>query len=171
MRIILFRHGPAGTRDAERWPDDAKRPLTARGEKRTRLAARGLRCLQEKAGPILTSPLKRADETAHLLAEVLGTKQVETVESLAPGGSYRKLIAAIAPYKEEDTVVVVGHEPDLGELAGFFLRKDRESPLPLKKAGACAIRFNGAPRAGAGELEWLASPRLLRRLNGKKARV
>jgi phosphohistidine phosphatase SixA len=64
MKIILFRHGPAGARDPSRWPDDAERPLTARGEKRTRLAAMGLRRVEKNIERLITSPLKRADRTA-----------------------------------------------------------------------------------------------------------
>ena len=57
MRILLFRHGPAGERDPEQWPDDRLRPLTPKGIERTRRAARGLLRLEGRPRVVLTSPL------------------------------------------------------------------------------------------------------------------
>ena len=69
-----------------------------------------------------------------------------------------------------ETVALVGHEPDLGKLAGTLVF-GAPSALPLKKAGACAIQFEGAARPGAGRMVWLLTPRLLRRQAGKRDRV
>ena len=69
MWIYLIRHGPAGKRDPERWPDDARRPLTLRGTRRTERAARGLANLERRAVCLLTSPLERALQTAQLLEQ------------------------------------------------------------------------------------------------------
>ncbi|MEO6463413.1 MAG: histidine phosphatase family protein, partial [Candidatus Eisenbacteria bacterium] len=130
MLVILFRHGPAGSSDPKRWPDDSLRPLTAKGEKRTRLAAEGLARLLRNVPPkrlaVWTSPLVRADQTARLAAAALGGgKSVEpvVVSALAPGGSMRGLLerlseAASAAKNDDVAVVLVGHEPDLGQLAG-----------------------------------------------------
>ena len=168
MRVILLRHGPAGRRDASRWPDDRARPLTVGGEERTRLAVRGLARMVDSVERVLTSPLTRASQTARMVVEVLDAREFETIEALGPGGAARDVLAALRRSKAEDSVVLVGHEPDLGELAGSLLSRTSLA-LPLKKAGACAILFESAPGAGTGELEWLLPPRALRRLAGKKA--
>jgi phosphohistidine phosphatase len=68
MRIVLFRHGPAGERDPEQWPDDAQRPLTSKGEQRTAAAAAGLRRLRPDVRQVFTSPLLRALQTAQVAA-------------------------------------------------------------------------------------------------------
>ena len=170
MRVILFRHGIAGARDASRWPDDAARPLTLRGENRSRLAAEGLRRVEKKVDRILTSPFKRAERTARILGEVLGIERLDTLAALAPGGSQAKLLEAIGSLPRSHTIILVGHEPDLGAFAGHLLFKTGAS-LPLKKAGACAIRCDGVVRAGAATLEWLVPPRLLLRVTRKKAAV
>ena len=167
MLVIIFRHGPAGTRDASLWPDDALRPLSPRGEERTRQAARGLKRLERDIGLILTSPLHRAEGTARIVADVLGLTRVERLDSLAPGGSFRKLIESI-PRVDRGAVVLVGHEPDLGRLIGELIGS---IPLPLKKAGACAIDFDDRIEPGAGTLKWFATPRLLRRMAPKKDKV
>jgi phosphohistidine phosphatase len=173
MRVVLFRHGPAGKRDPERWPDDALRPLTARGIGRTRLAARGVARLERDLSRILTSPLKRAAETAEILAETLeGKAPIESLDVLAPGHSFRAVLARLGDLKEKQTVALVGHEPDLGKLAGVLLI-GAPAALPLKKSGACAISFDGRVAAGAGHLEWFLPPGALRRhlRHSRKARV
>ena len=167
MRVILFRHGPAGTRNASRWPDDAERPLTPVGENKSHRAAAGLRRIEKNVDRIMTSPLKRAERTARIVGEELGVECVDTLEALAPGGTYAKVIEAVNGRPHGETIVLVGHEPDLGRLAAHLVFKN-ESALPLKKAGACAIRFDGPARAGSGTLEWLLPPRLLRGAGRKK---
>ena len=168
MRVILFRHGLAEVRDASRWPEDSERPLTTRGEKRTRNAALGLRRIEPIIERILTSPFKRADHTARILGKVLEIEKIEAIEALVPGGSVRKILEAINAHPRVQSVVLVGHEPDLGALAGLLAFNSNEAAVPLKKAGGCGIQFEDAVRPGAGALKWLAPPRLLCRVNGKK---
>jgi len=166
MRIILFRHGPAGERDPARWPDDGDRPLSARGVDRTHEAARGLAKLEPGVRHIVTSPLRRAAMTAEILAEVFDEASTEHLDALAPGGSYRGVIEFVRGLPEENAVALVGHEPDLGKLAGI-LAFGAPAALPLKKAGACAFEFEGPPTAGTGRLLWLLTPRILRRMAQK----
>jgi phosphohistidine phosphatase len=172
MRVILFRHGPAGSRDAAKWPDDSERPLTGRGADKTLQAAAGLLRLEPALTRIITSPLRRAEQTARLLHQVAGSAvTLETLEALAPGGSHRAVIAKLAEVDADSTVALVGHEPGMGGLAAILvLGMSPAADLPLKKAGACAVRFQGAPRAGDGELHWLLPPKQLRRLGGKQGK-
>lgn len=167
MQVILFRHGPAGQHDSERWPDDGLRPLTTRGRERTRRAARGLGTLLAREPLILTSSLKRAKQTADILAEELLAPRVKVESTLEPGGSQRQLLEHLATLKSDQCAVLVGHEPDLGALAGKLLTGGTTS-LPLKKAGACQIHFVGALKAGTGRLDWFLTPRVLRRV-GRRA--
>ena len=169
MRVVLFRHGPAGHRDPSRWADDAKRPLTARGEERTRAASRGLeRMLPGDVTAVLTSPLQRARQTAKLVAEALHCERLEELDLLAPGGTPARTLRALAGYADARVIVVVGHEPDLGRLAAAMVFGSGAA-LPLKKAGALSVDFDGAPTAGEGDLAWLLPPRVLRRLARKVA--
>jgi phosphohistidine phosphatase len=171
MRVLLFRHGPAGERDPLRWPDDRDRPLTDKGAVRSEGAARGLCALERRISVVLTSPLRRADDTARVLAGVAGLEDaVETLEALAPGGSWREVMTRLQSCPADSTVVLVGHEPDLGKLAGVLLF-GAPTALALKKAGACAIAFDGRPDFGAGALRWFLPPRALRRLAPRKGRT
>ena len=169
MRVVLFRHGPAGERDAARWPDDQLRPLTERGQDRTRLAARGLARLNGRARAIWTSPLIRAAQTAEALRDAFKLDDVHVAEPLKPGGSWREMIEHLQRSRvAAGTIVLVGHEPDLGKFAGSLVFGAPRA-LPLKKAGACAIDFEGPIEAGGGRLVWLLTPKLLRSL-ARKAR-
>ena len=94
------------------------------------------------------------------------------VGALAPGNSFRAVIDRLAHLPAEEVVALVGHEPDLGKLAGVLLL-GAPAALPLKKAGACAISFDEKVAAGAGRLEWFLAPGMLRRhvRHSRKAKV
>jgi hypothetical protein len=90
MKIILFRHGPAESRDPERWPDDAERPLTPRGEKRTRLAA--LEAAHRAQYRTADDEPARAPIVPPESRRVLDIDPVETLDVPSPG-SVRKIEA------------------------------------------------------------------------------
>ncbi len=161
MLVLLLRHGPAGNADSGRWPDDRDRPLTSLGKKRTRRAARGIVALAPDLEAIWTSPLQRARDTAALVARAYTVPPpVVVLDALAPGGDVLPEFTKRGPRR---VVLLVGHEPTLGLLAGQMLARAGLA-LAFKKAGGCAIDFNGEPRRGAGTLEWFLPPRLLRQL-------
>lgn len=165
MRVVLFRHGPAGEANAERWPNDALRPLSARGEERTARAAAGVAALEPRIVRVISSPLLRCRASAQLLRDALGIEsRVTLCDTLAPGGSFSQLIEALPDVREDEALALVGHEPDLGKLAGTLLF-GAPAHIAIKKAGACAIEFEGRARAGAGRLMWFLPPRVLRRLS------
>lgn len=170
MRIILFRHGPAASRDTERWPDDALRPLTGQGAKRTAQAARGLARIERGIGLVATSPFVRADETARILAGACGLEGAETTDALVPGRSFRQALEWLDSHRDAGDIVLVGHEPDLGKLAGTLVF-GAPAWLPLKKAGACAIEIDGDLQPGTGRLVWFMQPKMLRRWSGGKEKV
>ena len=169
MRVILFRHGPAGRRDPERWPDDSVRPLTSLGAHLTREAAEGLARIEPDVREIVSGPFSRTRQTARVLADVLDTGDVEELEALRPGGPLADVLRFLADRVSGRGLVVVGHEPDLGILAGMLLC-GAPAGLPLRKAGACSIRFAEAPREGAGRLGWFLPPKLLRYAGTRKRR-
>jgi len=170
MRVILFRHGPAVERDAKRWPDDRLRPLTPRGEQRTRRAARGVLRLEDDVRRIFTSPLVRCTETAGVLAHAAGLEGVEPLDALGPRGSWRTVINRLTEESPELTVALVGHAPELGKLAGVLLF-GAPALLPLRKAGGCSIEFDAAPAAGQGRLRWFLPPRALARVGATRSRA
>ena len=169
MRLVLLRHGPAGERDPLRWPDDRDRPLTAKGVASTREAVRGILRIESRLPHVLTSPLARAEQTASVIIEETDLDTGwEPLESLVPGGSWRRTLTALESLPADGVVALVGHEPDLGKLAGVLLFGAPRA-LPLKKAGACSIDFETKAVAGAGELRWFLPPRVLRHLARRRS--
>lgn len=165
MEIVLVRHGPARARDPARWPDDGQRPLTAEGRAATRAAARGLRRAGVDAPRIATSPLLRARATAEILsAELGGRGAIEAWEELAPGATAEAVVRRLGARRHAPgTVLLVGHEPSLGLLAGLLLTGEEVRPFRLAKAGAARLRAPRALRGGA-VLDWLLSRKQLIRL-------
>src|SRR5690348_12735377 len=120
-QLYLVRHGIAAERGKE-WPDDSKRPLTHKGIARMREIASGLEDLGVQFDLILSSPLLRARQTADLLHQGLrGSIPLEETTLLAPGGAPADLIELLRSKKKAERIALVGHEPDLGQLAAFLI--------------------------------------------------
>jgi len=172
MRVILFRHGPAGQHDAARWPDDVKRPLTKRGIEKTARAADGLQRFVGRPGRVIASPLERARQTARIIGEAIAPgSRTEILEALVPGAPIRETLRWLKDLKSGASVVLVGHEPQLGKLAGALLFGSSGAVLPMKKAGALVIDFVGPVESGAGRLYAFLPPRAMRQLARTKARA
>jgi phosphohistidine phosphatase len=157
--LLLVRHAIAEERGPA-WPDDNLRPLTKKGIARMREVARHLQEVGETADIIASSPLKRAMETALILArEWKVSTDVETIKALAPGHTPSATIAAIAEEASDKRIALVGHEPDLGQFAAWLI--GAKQAVPFKKGGAARIDIETLARPREGQLVWLATPKLL----------
>jgi len=163
IEIYLVRHGLAAER-GPKYPDDRLRPLTPAGVKKFAELVPGLDELGVAVDFVLTSPLVRARDTATLLAAGLKPKPaIAELEALAPGGRHQAVIEAIKTHaKRYRRLALVGHEPDLGELAARLL--GARGMIQFKKGAICAIDLDGATPGGPGTLRWLLTPRALRAL-------
>jgi phosphohistidine phosphatase len=161
--LYLVRHAIAAERGPN-YPDDRKRPLTSQGIARFKHAVEGLKSFDVKLELVLTSPLVRATHTAELLMAGIGGKpRLETLDALAPGGRMSQVLDAIARHsKRTHHIALVGHEPDLGEIAARLLRA--RGTIEFKKGAVCCIELDGAMPIGPGTLRWLLPPRALRKL-------
>ena len=162
MKLLIFRHGPAEPRSDDR--PDADRALTREGTERTHLAAQGLARIVDRPDIILTSPKRRARQTAGILGDVFDLP-VETADAL--GHEALGPIETCLQTREEQAVAIVGHEPTLSRLAGKFLGvSPRHGELTLKKAGVIVLRVACRPGdpPGPNRLELLLPSRVLRSL-------
>ena len=161
--LYLVRHAIAAERGPN-YPDDRERPLTSEGIARFKRVVDGLKEFDVKLDMVLTSPLGRAQHTAELLVAGIGGKpRLEAIEALAPGGRMPQVLEAFAKYsKRAHQVAMVGHEPDLGELAVRLLRA--RGTIEFKKGAVCCIELDAAMPTGPGTLKWLLPPRALRRI-------
>jgi phosphohistidine phosphatase len=163
MELYAFRHGPAMDRDPQRWPGDGDRPLSTRGARETRKAAKGFARCTGPVDRIASSPLARAQATAGLLAKAYGHKpKIEVWEELASGAPAAPILERLkASARRNQRVVVVGHEPALGAFVGLALTGETVPIGRLTKAGAVALSFPRSVGAGAAQIEWLATRKQL----------
>lgn len=162
FELYLVRHAIADERGPD-WPDDSKRPLTEHGISRFKEEVKGLARLDAELDEIFTSPFVRAKQTAQLLASGLRHKAaVRTLKMLEPGHGPAAVIRELAKEARKSRIAIVGHEPDLGDLASHLL--GTRKPLPFKKGGICRIDIASLPSARAGTLVWMITPKILRKL-------
>lgn len=132
MNLILWRHA-----DAENLPEhmstqhqaDMERELTARGRKQAERSAAWLRPRLPDNAVVLCSPARRAVQTAQAL-----TDQFRIVRDLAPGADAVSLLHAAGWPEAQTTVVIVGHQPGLGQVASLLL-SNQEMFWSIKKSG------------------------------------
>ena len=152
--IYIVRHAIAEERDADRWPDDAERPLSADGEKRFRRVARGLRVLVPEVDLVLSSPYVRAWRTAEILHEEAGWPSPESSDPLGASRAPADGLDAIGARPEASSIAVVGHEPYLSYFISILLTGDPDAVrIDLKKGGVVRIDDN--------VLRWYATPKTL----------
>jgi phosphohistidine phosphatase len=160
--LYLIRHGIAEER-GDAWPDDTKRPLTDQGMSRLRRSARGLVRVDVAIDVILTSPLVRTRQTAEIVASALSPRPaIVNVDSLAPGGAPSALAAELEKHARRPHILLVGHEPGIGELAAWLV--GMRHPIEFKKGAVCRIDVDSFPPRGAGNLRWFMTPKILRSL-------
>jgi phosphohistidine phosphatase len=168
LHVIVVRHAIAEDRDARLWPDDAQRPLSRRGVRRFRRALPGITCLAKLPAEVWTSPLRRARQTARLAEKRVDWPAGKLIEALKPGRSPADLGRALEAFRvarrAAPRVAVVGHEPGLSRFLAWGLGNVSPRGLGLRKGGAALVVFESAVRSGGGRLEWLVTPRALRRL-------
>lgn len=161
MLLHIVRHAWAGQADADRWPDDGQRPLTAKGRKRfarlvRRLAKRGFR-----PELVVTSPLVRCQQTAELLAEGTGGPPLVARSELAPGSDLEKLLAWTAETAaSREEIAWVGHAPDVGQMVAALIGSVG-GQIHLAKGAVATVEFAGLPQLGQGELCGLLVPKML----------
>ncbi len=168
VRLVVVRHGPAVARDPARWLDDSKRPLTGGGAAEMRRAARGLARTVGRVDRLATSDAVRCRATAEILRAALDRPPpLERWPELGPGGLAPPILARVARVaRSGERVVLVAHDPTIGELVGLALTGEGTPFVRMSKGGAVAIDFPRGIRAGAGVLRWLATRKHLVRAAG-----
>lgn len=155
MHLYLMRHGPA--EDGAPGLPDAERALTPEGRRLVGRVAAVLGRLALPVEQVLTSPRRRARETASAVADALRVP-VHVAPALHGGAGLADLAEVAAPYAGQG-LLVVGHQPDLGLLV-HALTGARTALSP----GALAAIEAPALAAGRGVLLGLFDPHVLARL-------
>ena len=159
MEIYILRH--AAAEEATRNMKDSDRALTAEGVVKLQSVLKRARAIGVEPPVILTSPYRRARETADIAARSLNAKAalLET-RALTPESSPEAVWEEIRAHKTGAQLMVVGHEPLLSSVYAYLLGAPGVQ-IDVKKSGLGRVdvdRFNGQPR---GVLRWLLYPKLV----------
>ena len=124
MDLILWRHA-----EAEEGENDLARELTPKGEKQAARVAEWLLQRLPAKFTLISSPAARAQQTAAALGV-----PVKTVKDVAPGAAVSAILKAANWPEQKGSVVLVGHQPDLGRAAAFLLA-GAQTEVSIKKGG------------------------------------
>jgi phosphohistidine phosphatase len=166
MMLSLLRHGIAVQGGSPEEGNDSERPLTAKGERRVQQIAEGMSELGLEYDLILSSPYRRAQQTAERVAEILGTpSSVQLSDLLTPAASARQLITMLRnKHRDLQHILLVGHEPCLSRLISTLLTGGPDLTVDMKKGGLCTLDLEALRYGRCASLVSLLTPRQLRRL-------
>ncbi len=170
MELLIIRHAAAEDRETflSTGAPDEDRPLTPRGRRRMRSAARGLVTLVPRINLLATSPWLRARDTAEIISRAYRprTPAPVTTDLLIPGEDDDALRRWLAAESGSRVVALVGHEPHLSHLMSWLLTGSASREFACFKKGAVAhLRVDPTDPPGHAMLNWFLTPRQLRGLD------
>ncbi len=166
MELYILRHAIA--EDRANWEEaaDHERPLTRDGEAKMRRIAQGMKALDLSFQIILSSPFCRAKQTAEIVGDIFEARELITLTpALAAGEPSHKIVSQIEKdYPAVESILLVGHEPDLSGLVSLLVSGDGELAITLKKGGLCKLKIDSLKHGRCATLEWLLAPSQLIRI-------
>jgi len=161
MNLYLLRHGIAAEPEMAGYEPDSERSLTAKGEARLLVAAQAMEALDLSFDLILSSPFRRAKQTAELIAKCFKRrKKLAFSDDLTPGGNPRLLIQQLNEVRPEpENILLVGHEPYLGRLVALLAAGNTSLDVDFKKGGLCKLETEFLLYGRCAKLVWLITPR------------
>ena len=132
MDLILWRHAEA--QEPEGDMTDLERSLTRRGEKQAARMAAWLDRQLPEGTRILSSSARRTDETVRALG-----RRFKSLDELRPGASAQQLLQLAGWPVSKAPVLIVGHQPTLGQVAAQLLGL-QDGECPIKKGAIWWLR-------------------------------
>jgi phosphohistidine phosphatase len=158
LELYLLRHGIA--EDHSPTGRDADRRLTEEGRAKLRRVLERAQAAGVSPTLILSSPLKRALETAEIAARELGYEgRILRDEALIPDSSPTKIWAAVRDHATEPSILLAGHEPLFSNTVAWLLGSTR-AMIQFRKAALVRIDFESLGAAPGGVLQWMLTPKI-----------
>jgi phosphohistidine phosphatase len=158
MNLYLMRHASAGLSRGTPLLD-AKRSLIKEGKEQCILMARTLSALKVQVDVIVSSPLKRALQTAQFVGTELGyDARVEIDPALGPDADYADFQDMLAKYAGYEGVLAVGHNPNVFQFLGRLITGNGGAAIRMRKGSVARIDLDRHPPL----LQWLIDPRSAR---------
>ena len=158
MEIYLLRHGIA----EDRAPSgrDADRRLTEEGRAKLRRVLERAHSAGVSPSLILSSPYKRALETAEIAAHELGYGgRIVRVGSLAPDASPPQVWNEIRQHRSESSILLAGHEPLFSATVAFLLGSTH-AMVNFRKGALVRIDVENLGESPTGVLQWMITAKI-----------
>ncbi|HWY69774.1 MAG TPA: phosphohistidine phosphatase SixA [Terriglobales bacterium] len=157
MILYFVRHASAGQKKLSPRKDE-KRPLDAEGVHQCTQMGRILSAMEVSVDAVISSPLKRATQTASLIANEIGHEGKLNLENaLRPEAKYEHFRDLLRKYSKYESVVLVGHNPNFSEFLGrMIVANGDRAYLELKKAAVAKVESEQKKSV----LHWLLTQRL-----------
>lgn len=152
MKLYFMRHGDA----VDIAESDAARPLSDLGQLEVRQISTALQRINVAPTHLFASPRIRAQQTAHIVAEILGG-EVETHEALNYQFNINLLAGLVSDLPQDAAVYMVGHNPSISEV----VKAACGANIAMKTAAVAYVKVY-APTVQGGELKWYMPPKLVR---------
>ena len=159
MFVYVVRHASAGESRSDPKKDE-KRPLDKEGIEQCRQLGRVLAALRVEIALVISSPLKRATQTAALLCNEIGYEgKLVLDDSLRPEAGFNEFRTMLQQHRKLDAVMVVGHNPSISQFASRLVSDGQnESSVDFKKGGAAKLEL----KSRGAQLLWCVAPKLIR---------
>ena len=171
MELFILRHGETSKRLSRSGGLD--RPLTYTGTTDIKNIADSIKKLRIKIDLIVTSPLSSSKQTGEIINDLFNKRiPIIICNHLKPEGELLDFYNKISKYKDTSSILVVGHEPYLSSMINDFISKNdadrnynkNNNNIILKKAGLSRIKITSTVPKLKGELRWLLTPRILKKI-------
>ena len=161
MILYFLRHANAGEHFASPKKDE-KRALDKEGIEQCGYIGRALAALEVQVDVMVSSPLKRATQTASLVGNELGYEgKLQMDAGLRPEAGLADFRKLLDKYAKQEAIMVVGHNPNLSQFLGAIISDSGcEASVELKKGAVAKVEM----RRSSGTLQWCVTPKVLRSL-------
>src|SRR5262249_36725042 len=168
MIIYFVRHASAGQHLTNPKKDE-KRPLDSDGIEQCGIVGRALTALNVQPDVIISSPLKRATQTAALIGNELGYEGKLLLDpAMPPDSSYSDFRRLLEKYARYEAIMVVGHNPSITEfLAKMIVKSGSEALIDFKKGAVARTETNRR----AATLNWFLTPKMARSIQAAAVAV
>ena len=161
MILYFLRHASAG-QSLSNLKKDEKRALDEAGVQQCGYVGRALAALDVQVEVIISSPLKRAAQTASLVGNEMGYEgKLQLEDALRPTASFADFRKLLDKYARHDAIMLVGHNPTLSQFLGRAISESGcEAAIDLKKGAVARAEVN----RNSAALSWCLTPKILRTL-------
>lgn len=166
MIIYFVRHASAGESVANPKKDE-KRPLDSDGIEQCGNVGRALAAMNVQPDVVISSPLKRATQTASLIGNEIGYEsKIQLDPAMRPEASFAEFRRMLDKYAKHEAVMVVGHNPSITEfLARIITKSGSAALLEFKKGAAARVETERQ----SARLNWFLTPKMARSIQAAAA--